>query len=96
MKPIRLLPKAVNDIVEASEWYDTEREGLGAHFESNVEDTLERIRQNPALFPVYRGRTRRALVKTFPYGILFFQEDDEILVAAVLHHHRDPKVGSDR
>lgn len=96
MTTVRLLPKAENDVVAAVDWYEAERDGLGVRFEGHVASTLDRVCDNPSLFPLYRQGVRRALVGTFPYGILFAETDDEILVVAVLHLHRDPNAWAAR
>ncbi len=82
--------------MEAVEWYDTEREGLGGQFEEQVASTLDRISGNPRQFPLYHRGARRALVDTFPYGVLFVESAGEVLVVAVLHLHRDPMVWTSR
>lgn len=96
MTTVRLLPKAECDIMEAVEWYDAEREGLGVQFEEYVTSTLDRIRENPSLFPVHHQGARRALVDTFPYGVLFVESAGEVLVVAFLHLHRDPNIWKSR
>lgn len=53
--------------------------------------TLERIADNPALFPRIRGETRRAVVLQFPYGIYFQVHDQSVVVIAVMHARRDPR-----
>jgi plasmid stabilization system protein ParE len=41
-------------------------------------------------------RTRRALLRRFPYPVLYVLEDQLILVTAVFHGHRDPRRWSER
>jgi hypothetical protein len=36
-------------------------------------------------------RTRRCILKAFPYALLYVVETDLILVTAVAHLHRDPE-----
>lgn len=90
MKRLVLRQEAEIDILEAALHYEREREGLGFRFESELDHTITRVAENPLQFPVIEGGVRRALVRTFPYGIFFCSEEDTITVLAVLHLHRHP------
>jgi hypothetical protein len=41
-------------------------------------------------------KTRRCILKGFPYALLFIEETDEIIITAVAHLHRNPKYFKDR
>ncbi len=90
MKPLRLLRVAETEIREACGYYETEAPGLGSRFLSELDDTLALIRQFPDAWSLFSGRTRRALVRRFHYGVLYQHREDEILIIAVAHLHRDP------
>jgi hypothetical protein len=61
---------------EASDWYERQRVGLGAEFIAAVQETLDRISAAPeAHSPVFND-TRRALVRRFPYSVLYRAEAD--------------------
>ena len=42
------------------------------------------------------GDIRRALVKQFPYGVIYSEEQQEILIIAVMHLHRKPEYWRNR
>jgi hypothetical protein len=84
------------ELFEASLWYETEREGLGYEFDSEVNQTLERIASGPKHFPILARDIRRALVDRFPYGVFFVEFDDEIAVIGIIHLHRDPQTWKSR
>jgi plasmid stabilization system protein ParE len=92
MRPRLLLePEARADLADAFDWYESQREGLGSEFLAQVALVLESIEANPQQFPVLRGRTRRALVHRFPFGVFYVVEPDLIAVTACLHGRRDPR-----
>lgn len=64
---------------------------MGRRFRAAVDTLVERIVANPLQFPmVYKG-IRRALVRRFPYALMFVVEMDENLtVIACFHGSRDP------
>lgn len=83
-------PEAERDLASSYAFYQECRRGLGEDFLSSVEESFERISNNPFLYPdVHRG-IRRALLRRFPYGVFYLVIDDWVSVLAVLHAARDP------
>ncbi len=83
-------PDAENDIEQAYNWYETQKEGLGAEFFEQVKITFVQIENNPKPFFEYKPLVRRAIVKRFPYGIFFYLSETTINVFAVFHSSRNP------
>ncbi len=97
MEPtIRYSPEAEEDVYEARRWYEKKRNGLGWDFVMCVDEVLERIRRSPESFPVVYNNVRQAVVRRFPYSIIFRVEADEIVIYAVHHGSRDPEVWRSR
>ena len=88
---LRLRSVAEADAAEAIRWYAEQKPDLASRFLEALSSTLRSIEQNPNLYPLVDGETRRALFpKPFPYMVLYRTEDKEISVFAVLHQARDP------
>ena len=83
-------PAAETEFVKAVEYYEEREEGLGHDFAVEVYATIERILAHPQAWPVIEEDIRRSLVRRFPYGILYAEDEDEIFVVAVMHLHREP------
>lgn len=79
------------DIEEAATWYEGQRQGLGHEFLDEVLSLCQTISKKPAIYPVVHRRTRRALIRRFPFGVYFRIEDEQIIVVAVMHGSRHPK-----
>ncbi len=95
---LRLRPEARLDLEAAARWYEAQEQGLGQHVLDQVRLALRRIRSTPEAYPAgYRG-TRRALIRRFPYGVIYLPvpEQDSIVVLAVLHCGGDPKLWRQR
>ena len=91
MKPVTLHPEAEQELERASDYYDSQRPGLGADFEAEAEQSLQRVAQMPAAFPPHGSAgVRKCLLPRFPYTIYFVELDDRIWVAAVSHQKRRP------
>lgn len=87
---LALSPAALEDLREAADWYDDQRPGLGDFFVSAVEASFSRIERLPKAFPESEAGVRSALVRRFPYVVLFRIEGERVDVLAVWHGHRDP------
>ncbi len=93
---IRFLSPANIEMDEAVRYYDYQMPGLGLRFFQQVDAAVERIKLMPEAWTRIGIRTRRCLVKGFPYALLYMAEPDEIIVTAVAHLHRDPEFYKDR
>ncbi len=84
-------PEAEFDISDAYDWYEGRRTGLGEEFLSSVDACMEGIRRRPAMYPLVHEAYRRALIRRFPYAVLFECAEAAVTVYAVFHTSRDPE-----
>lgn len=89
-RPIIIEPPAEADLREAFDWYEQQREGLGQDFLLCVEAALAAMAERRRSFPVAVRKARRALVRRFPYSILFVEMPEAIAVVGVFHTSRNP------
>ncbi len=83
-------PATAEEFQEAVAYYENAEPGLGSDFSREVLLTIQRTVSFPEAWAVLEGDIRRSLVKRFPYGILYSQEPDGLLIIAVMHVHRRP------
>ena len=89
--PVIFTLAARAELIDAQDWYENEVPGLGRRFRAAVDAVIERMSANPRLFPVIHKNVRRALLRRFPYALMFVIEADETLtVIACFHGSRDP------
>ena len=97
MKPRLLLEsEAKADLVEAFDWYENQRPGLGSEYLAEVASVLEDIERNPEAYAIVQGQTRRALVRRFPYAVFYVVDPELVAVTAVMHGRRDPRRWQER
>lgn len=97
MCPAIFTPRARAELIDAQDWYENEVPGLGRRFRAAVEAGIERMSANPQQFPVIYKSIRRALIRRFPYALMFVVDADEtITVIACFHGSRDPKHWQER
>jgi plasmid stabilization system protein ParE len=78
-------------LLEAQQWFDEQRTGLGQEFGLEVDLTISEVLTRPHSFPQVHGEMRRAIVHRFPYGVFFLIVADTIVVLGIIHGHRNPE-----
>lgn len=89
-------PQAQEEALEARDWYEVHRLGLGRQFVDAVDVAVAAIAERPLGFPRVHGEIRRAVLRRFPYAVFFRLAADQIVVLGVLHGHRDPRTWQSR
>ena len=90
--PVVIRGLAQSDLEEAAAWYDSRQFELGEELVGQVGSTISAVADRPESFPIaYARRTRRALVKRFPFAVYFILEPKRIVILAILHTRREHK-----
>jgi plasmid stabilization system protein ParE len=83
------------EMTEAYNWYQSKKKGLGSEFLRALNERLTAIERTPTSYPVVHEHgsrhLRRALLRRFPYSLIYFIEGQVIIVIACFHGSRDPK-----
>jgi plasmid stabilization system protein ParE len=92
---VRVLDEADAEIVEAIQWYDDRRPGLGDEFRKRIATALSQLADNPRRFSRLEtvklpDEIRRVMLDRFPYLLIYKVFAEEVLVIACTHAHRDP------
>ena len=96
MTSLRILPKAAEELREASRYYESVQSGLGAALTGEVRRTFRRIKEYPRAARIERNEIRVLSVARFPYRIYYRARDAEILIVAIGHRRRRPGYWRDR
>lgn len=89
-------PRAKTEFDEICQYYQRQKTGLGDDFTEMVRQGLQRLLAQPESCPVEFGDIRRAVLKRFPYKLLYSIETDHLYVIAIAHQHRKPDYWIDR
>ncbi|MEI6069423.1 MAG: type II toxin-antitoxin system RelE/ParE family toxin [Methylococcaceae bacterium] len=84
-------PDAELELNAAIDYYEAIENGLGYDFSLEIISAIGRVIDFPEAWLVIEGDIRRALVKRFPYGILYAEDQGLIYIIAVMHLHRAPE-----
>jgi len=82
----RFRPEVATELLEAVDWYQARAPGLGAEFLRSLDAALAAIQRNRLL-----GNARRAVLRRFPYSVIYEPSHDEIPIVACIHGRRDPQ-----
>jgi plasmid stabilization system protein ParE len=94
--PIRFLPEAKDEFDAAADWYEQRRPGLGVTFVERVREVLQRIAATPKIHAIVYQDVRKAVVRQFPYIVLYREDQGELIVISVFHTSRDPSIWQSR
>jgi toxin ParE1/3/4 len=83
--------RAVREVGEAYNWYETQSQGLGSEYEAALELQLRRLEQAPLLYTEILPGIRRTLLPRFPYAAFYTVRNDLVHILAVVHNARNPK-----
>lgn len=94
-KPVRLDAEAVEELASAHARYEAVVGGLGEELADEVSVALARIQEQPRAYPLTPAvpralGVRRALLRRFPFAIVYLELGDEIRVLAIAHQRRRP------
>jgi toxin ParE1/3/4 len=91
-----IAPEAAQDLDEAYGWYEGRRAGLGEEFLSCVDACIQAICRLPEMHARVHKEYRRALVRRFPYVVLYEYAAGTVIVYCVFHASRDPQKWRER
>ncbi len=89
-------PAAEAELNDAVDYYNACRTDLGWEFAEEVYSAIQNILMHPSAWTSVSKRTRRCLVRRFPYGVIYQEVADTIHIIAVMHLNRKPGYWSGR
>jgi len=88
---IEFTEPATIELDDAIEYYELQLSGLGKKFFTEVIETLEIISKFPQSFTQNSEHTRKAVLRKFPYNLIYSFLDNKIYIIAVAHQNRVPE-----
>lgn len=95
---ISIKPEVADDLDQAINWYENQKEGLRMDLLIDFDKTINKIKSNPHFASFIRKDSRAASLKTFPYHIVYriYENEKRINVIALSHHKQKPFWYKDR
>lgn len=83
-------PEAQSELLAAQAWYEQRSRGLGFEFARAVDAALARVIRMPLAFPCIEGEFRHVITRKFPYSVIYYPSESELVVVSFFHHRRKP------
>lgn len=83
-------PLATVEIIDAFDWYDLQKEGLGNEFLQELESFYKTLLQNPNTYSYYDKPIRQGKINRFPYILVYEVFDNTIVVYSVFMAKQNP------
>ncbi|MGA1931632.1 type II toxin-antitoxin system RelE/ParE family toxin [Arcobacter sp. YIC-464] len=94
--PIEFLKIAQIELDETFVYYENIQNDLGYRFINEVKESISLIQNYPNAWHNLSTRTKRCLVKNFPYGVIYQIRQNRILIVAIANLHRKPNYWKNR
>ena len=87
---LEIAPRALADAAEAQAHYASIDAQIGDDFAQAVQVALLRIQKDPLLYQALTRRSRRCVLRGFPYTLVDQVHSDFLRVVALTHQSRKP------
>ncbi len=87
---ISFIEPAYLESKDAIDYYNQEISNLGDKFYQELMSTITLIEKFPQIWSKNSEHTRKAILKIFPFNIIYTVWNKEIYIIAVAHQHREP------
>jgi hypothetical protein len=90
---IQYRKRAINHIEKSSDWYDTQKEGLGKEFRNEVTEHINKYLTTFPKFAIIYKNIRKISLKQFSHDIFFVVDEQKqnVKILAVIHHKQFTK-----
>lgn len=89
--PVVYRQAARREIINVARSYERQREGLGGLFLDEIGRIEAHVSDGPRLYQLVSDGVRRAVLRRFPFGLFYLEEEQRVLVLACLDLRRDPE-----
>ena len=62
---------ALVELLDAAEWYEERRKGLGQEFLFDIEESVARASANPGRYPIVCRDVRNTVARRFPSSVIY-------------------------
>jgi len=92
MSPLQIdiHPEAVAEAQAAARWYRERSAQAADAFLAELDRAVERIAENPGMYPNYVQGTHRYLLQRFPFYLVYRKVAETCEIVAIAHGRRKP------
>jgi plasmid stabilization system protein ParE len=90
MTALRFFEEAADEIEQQRRWYRERSEAAERSFLRELDHAIDSVVEAPDRWPLYLAATRRYVFPTFPFSLVYFTDEDVVVVVAVAGDSRRP------
>jgi plasmid stabilization system protein ParE len=87
---VEVHPLAADEAEAAERWYRERNETAATRFRRELDRAVDLISERPDAGPPYLGKTRRLLLRRFPFFVVYRVRGATLEIVAVAHGRRRP------
>jgi len=91
MMQVKIIEPALFELDDSVEYYNAQDAGLGKKFLDEVFETIELIKKYPQSWPISSSNIRKAVLRKYPFNLIYTEMNSEIFILAVAHQNRKPE-----
>lgn len=88
--PVEVHPSAFEEAQAAYRWYRERNEAVAKAFLAELDRAVQLISDDPMRWSAYLDRTRRFLLRKFPFSVIYHHSDVAVMILAFAHERRKP------
>ncbi|HCN82140.1 MAG TPA: hypothetical protein DIT07_00755 [Sphingobacteriaceae bacterium] len=95
---VKIDSDALQDIQEATDWYNKQLAGLGSRFQKQVKQQINSLKANAETYSTRYNDVHCMIIKRFPFLVHFTIENSTstVKVFAVIHTSRNPVIWEEK
>lgn len=86
----RLVSVALSEANDAAAYYENKSVGLGTKFLKEIDEAIGKLRNFPQIGKPRGQRLRSFSMSRFPYDLVYYLNNGEMVIIAVAHQSRRP------
>jgi hypothetical protein len=88
---IEVRPLAAIEIIEAYDWYELQKQGLGVEFLNELDLFYKSLIRNPTTYSYYDKPVREGKINRFPYVVVYEIISENIVIYSVFMTRQNPE-----
>jgi toxin ParE1/3/4 len=87
---IEIRPLATLETIDAYNWYESQRDGLGLEFLASLDSFYDNLLLNPYTHSFYVDSVRQGVLNKFPYTVVYEVHENLIIIYSVFMDKQNP------
>jgi len=93
---IRFFEEAAHEVEHERSWYRKRSESAEESFLRELDHAIAAVTEAPHMWPMYIAGTQRYVFAIFPFSLVYFVEEDVVVVVAIAPDNKEPGYWQER